>query len=75
MAKTKTKTTKTKTKKTESRKLVRSDVVQTPLVVWLAADIDSLPTDIWARLQSAITEVTGVPCVSISVSAGDKIVF
>ena len=66
------KTTKQTTK--QPSRLEPSDIVETPLVVWLRSDCDRLPPDMLARLMLAVSEATGVVCSGVSVSVADKVV-
>lgn len=49
-----------------------SESVETPIVVWIRADIDSLPNDILAKLYAAMGDVLSVPIVSVDVVASRK---
>lgn len=66
--------TKTKNGKTPSR-LTTSDCVETPIVIWVASDFDRLTPDMLARVMAALNRELGAPVVSVSVSAGDKIIY
>lgn len=68
--------TKTKTKNVKAfSQLEKSDCVETPIVIWVASDFDRLPPDMLARVMGALNRELGAPVVSVSVSAGDKIVY
>lgn len=69
----KKKTTKKTTKK-QPGSLSPSDIVETPLIVWLRSDIDRLPPDMLARLMAAVSEVCGVVCSGVDVSASNKVI-
>lgn len=66
-------TTKQPPKTTRKESTIKpSESVETPIVVWIRADIDSLPNDILAKLFAAMGDVLNVPIVSVDVVASRK---
>lgn len=63
-----------KNAKKQPGSLTPSDIVETPLIVWLRSDIDRLPPDMVARLMAIISETCGVVCSGVDVSASNKVI-